>query len=303
MGNKPRYYYNNIPLITYCKEHNYSYKYIMQKINKAKRTPELQHLTIEEITHLAITNNILNRIGRTPKFNLQNSSLRKYCLKNNIEYRDVITIIYKLKKEDNLIYSKEDDLIYFITNILNETHFYMNIPLEEYCAQNDFIYKKIMYKLITQKLNKNSSNVPTTILLHLIINDLLIKKNKEKLSKRYFYNDIPFPIYCRENNLNYSKIANHMNRLNNKPEYQHLSKQQILTYVIKTYYTNNTTGITKQLTSYDIKDTLPKLAGSNSQHEINQKIIELKLKLKHTLENRLTKLNKQEKKYTIKNNN
>lgn len=111
--------------------------------------------------------------------------------------------------------------------------YYENIPLTQYCAENNINYGTIKTKMAYYR--KKNPNLDT---------DVAVKKAIESYGKQesYFVNKIPLTKYCKENNLEYATIVARIKKLKNEGQVTDDIIQEAIekeTKVIKKYYYNN----------------------------------------------------------------
>lgn len=187
-----KYYYLGIPLKEYCENNNLNYKNIISYIGTYKDTDSYKDLSDDELIE-----KIMDQYEPfSPKYMYKGTTLRDYCIKNDISYYSVLTYIKrKIKKGNN---KTIDELIEEGINTLNKygvIYYYNGIPLIDYAKENNLNVHSIRVSILKKK---NKSNRP----LQEIINECV------ETYKKYYIDGITLPTYCKKVGLNYSTVLN-----------------------------------------------------------------------------------------------
>lgn len=111
--------------------------------------------------------------------------------------------------------------------------YYNNIPLTQYCAENNINYGTIKAKISYYK--KKNPNIDTNVAVKKAIKSYGSQEN-------YFVHGIFLTKYCKENNLEYATIVARIKKLKNEGQVTDDIIQEAIekeTKVIKKYYYNN----------------------------------------------------------------
>ena len=176
----------------YCENNNLNYKNIISYIGTYKDTDSYKDLSDDELIE-----KIMDQYEPfSPKYMYKGTTLRDYCIKNDISYYSVLTYIKrKIKKGNN---KTIDELIEEGINTINKygvIYYYNGIPLIDYAKENNLNVHSIRVSILKKK---NKSNRP----LQEIINECV------ETYKKYYIDGITLPTYCKKVGLNYSTVLN-----------------------------------------------------------------------------------------------
>ena len=214
-----KYYYLGIPLKQYCEENNLNYRNIITFINRYKNEDEYKNLNEDELIE-----KIMEKYEPfSPKYMYKGTTLRDYCIKNDISYYSVLTYIKrKIKKGNN---KTIDELIEEGINTINKygvIYYYNGIPLIDYAKENNLNVHSIRVSIFKKK---NKSNRP----LQEIINECV------EAYKKYYIDGITLPTYCKKVGLNYSTV---LKRYITKYSDKDIPASDALKEIIKYYIEN-----------------------------------------------------------------
>ncbi len=164
ISRKSRLFYNGIPLIKYCKDNDINFATIKSSICKKRKDSKYSDYTEQEIVNM-----VINNYHKQIKYVYEGIPLRRYCKDNGINY-DIIMhrILYLMKDYPEL---DNDELINIAMGKTFKNrrykdkeykgkkfkYFYKDIPLKEYCIQNNIDYDIVKHRL--NYLQKNSPNL------------------------------------------------------------------------------------------------------------------------------------------------
>lgn len=242
------YFYQGKPLSQYCKENDINVNTIRTRIWKMKKSKKYKGLSDEEII-----DKVIKAYGTGNKYNYKGMSLRQYCLKNGLEYKSILSRIYKLNESNNELEEKSnkdlnekninesneegnkklsDDEIVALA-IENFEHgnyrfFYEGMPLKKYCE----LHPEINYNTIRGYINAEQEKNPK------LTDEELIKKYIDKEHKgmyKYYYLGIPLIEYCFEACLNYKNIILYISRNKNNEEFKDLNDDEFIAKIMDKY--------------------------------------------------------------------
>lgn len=219
-----KYYYENIPLTTYCKDNDINISTIRTRIWKKKQSKKYQNYTDQEIVNM-----VIEAYGTAVKYMYKGVTLRQYCLKNEINIGTINSRISNLKKQNPSL-SNDELVIIAMEEFDNQNYrfFYEGIPLKEYCE----LHPEINYNTIRTYINREQEKNPS------LTDEELIKQYIDKEHKgiyKYYYLGIPLKQYCEENNLNYRNIISYMCRYKNTDKYKGLTDDEFVAAIIDVY--------------------------------------------------------------------
>lgn len=188
-----KYFYNDIPLSKYCKDHNINVNTIRTRIWKKKKSKKYESYKEQEIVDM-----VIEAYGSAIKYIYKGMSLRQYCLKNNINIKTINARIISLKKSNkNLSNDKLVVLAMEEFDNQNFRFFYKGVPLKDYAEQNDLNVSSIRCAILRMQLRSNKP-------LQEIIDECV--ESYQKFSIKYYYNGIPLLTFCNSIGLNYNTI-------------------------------------------------------------------------------------------------
>lgn len=195
------YFYEGVPLTSYCKSHDINPNSIRTRIWKKKNNPKYSHLSDQEIINM-----VMASVGRGTIYMVGEISLRQYCIENDINFTTISSRINNIKKKnpnltpDQLVKKALDE---FENN--NFTLYYENIPLKEYCR----LHPEIKYNTIRGHILEVRKKSPNASVKDII--DEYRKKEHFGIYT-YYYCGIPLVEYCKEKNISYRAIIARINR-------------------------------------------------------------------------------------------
>lgn len=206
-----KYYYNEIPLVDYCKLHpEYNYSSILVFIRRLKeKNNTLSNKELVE-AYFECEHNIHN------SYVYKKEPLIEYCRKNKLNYNLITSYLRNINDGDLYKDLNNDEKIELAIEESKTSYTYLyfeNMTLYEYCKTHNLAYVSI-YNL-TMKLIKQEG-------LEL---DCAIAKAISSIKRfgiKYFYRDMPLIEYCKYYSINY-----------------HLVKDKVLALIKNGYSTND----------------------------------------------------------------
>ncbi len=225
---KSKYFYNGIPLFTYCKDNNINYKSILTRISKLKKDDKYINYPESEIV-----GKVIEAYGTNTKYFYKGMSLRQYCLNNNIVFGSVENRINRLRA----YYPKltDNELVVLALEVYTNGHyklFYKDEPLIEYCQKNPHLnYDTIRLRIRREK--QIEPNITSTEIDEIIENYI---EEEHKGIYTYYYLGIPLKQYCEENNMNYNSVMAFIYRYKNKYKDSNLSNNELVQRAMAIYH-------------------------------------------------------------------
>ena len=168
--------YKGLSLKAFCANKGIPYSTIYQKIEELKL--DYPNLSSDELVNKALKT-YYNPSYNINRFFYLGTSLKIFCLKNNISYEDTLNYLYSfLDKEENYAYVNE--LVAYSV----ERNFLINgITLKDYCLTNNLSYEEI-HKLLEHEQKIHYDTKFRTILDNVIyrINELKFKISKNNVN-------------------------------------------------------------------------------------------------------------------------
>ena len=200
-----KYYYQGVPLQTYCLNNNINFNPLVQKVKRVKSTNNL--LTDEEAIEIALDDKKYIQLNPNIRLVYHGVSFRKYCIDNNIDYTTSIYRIKSLENDNNDLTSEQimdiavDDEKYKAYQNRFK-YFYKNQRLFQYCEENGINYNTIMGRI--RSLNKKY-NLTDQEMVEIALNDEIYFKYyySNEGNTRYTCGDMSLSQYCRKNGINY----------------------------------------------------------------------------------------------------
>ena len=218
-----KYYYNGIPLSTYCKDNGINPDTVRTRIWKKKHNKKYENYTDQEIVDMVIKTS-----GTGIKYMYKGKTLRQYCLENDMSISTITQRIANLKKE-NPDLSNDELVVLAIEGFENKNYkyFYKGVPLKEYCEKHPEINYKNLRGYILEKRTKQPD-----LSIEEIIEQYI---NSERDNIKYYYKGTTLRQYCEENDINYSVIISNMKRNRNAEGYKDLSQEEFIERIIDQY--------------------------------------------------------------------
>ena len=197
-GSNIKYTYKGIPLRKYCIDNNLNYPTIRERI---KRLQENNNLSNEE----AVIKAIEEFNNSNYKYFYKGIPLKDYCIKNNINYDSIRSFINNRKNCD----ISDEELI---EQYLNKKHtgiykyYYKEIPLKQYCEDNNISYKAIIAFIKRNKDKDEYKNLDNDSFINLIMD------NYHASQIKYTYKNQSLYTYCSNNNISYYSIVSFVKR-------------------------------------------------------------------------------------------
>lgn len=189
-----KYYYLGIPLKQYCQENNLNYSNITNYLRTVIETDAYQGLTDDEIVEKVMD----EYQPFEPKYNYKGLTLREYCLQNNFSYYSVISFVKRGLRKDST--KSIDELIDEGIKTINRygiIYYYQGIPLVEYAKEHNLNASSIRGAILRYRLKNDKP-------LQEIVNHCV--ESYQKLSIKFFYNNIPLYQYCKKIGLSYDTV-------------------------------------------------------------------------------------------------
>ena len=189
-----RYYYEGMPLKKYCEENDLDYSRIASFFRYHRNEPEYINLSDDEYARIMLS----KYQPFSPKYLYNGTTLRNYCINNELSYFSVVSFVKrKLEKGSN---KSIDELIDEGIRTINRygiIYYYDNIPLIDYCKQNNLNASSIRCEIIRKCLKDDRP-------LQEIVNQCV--ESYQKFSIKYYYNGVPLFKYCKSIGLNYNTV-------------------------------------------------------------------------------------------------
>ncbi len=219
-----KYFYKGIPLSKYCKDKGININTIRTRIWKKKHDKKFENYTEQEIIDM-----VIETCGTSVKYMYKGMTLRKYCLKNGISEKAILSRINKLRSTDNNL-SNDELVTLAIEEFVNKNYkyFYEGVTLKEYCESHSDITYGTVLAYINREKKKNKD-----ISIEEIIKQYIEKEHKGIY--KYYYLGIPLKKYCEENNLNYKSIITYMSKHRNTSQFKDLSDDEFASKIINSY--------------------------------------------------------------------
>lgn len=189
-----KYYYLGIPLKQYCMENNLNYSSITNYLRTVIETAAYQGLTDDEIVEKVMD----EYQPFEPKYKYKELTLREYCLQNNFSYYSVISFVKRGLRKDST--KNIDELIDEGIKTINRygiIYYYQGIPLVEYAKEHNLNVSSIRGAILRNRLKSDKP-------LQEIVNHCV--ESYQKLSIKFFYNNIPLYQYCKKIGLSYNTV-------------------------------------------------------------------------------------------------
>ena len=249
-----KYAYNGLPLSEYCKQNSLNYSAIISLIVKVKKAnPKLSN---NEIVRLIIEDDVI-------KCFYEGLSFKKYCEQNSLNYGNVISRVYRLKKAQPNLSEVEAIKLAIENNFDTTKYFYKGVTLSEYCEQNSLNYGTIRSRIL--KLKKKHQELAIDELIKIAL------ENCNNSSIKYMYEGVTLSEYCEQHSLNYGTVTSRIYRL--KKAQPNLSEVEAIKLAIENNY---------DATKYFYEGvTLSEYCKQNSLNYETIKSRILKLKKKH----------------------
>lgn len=176
-----KYYYNDIPLTEYCRLNNLNAKTIRRRIRKLKE--EYLEKSSNEIIELAINFNK----NKNNKYYYQGKTLDEYCKQNEINYKNILVRIKRIKEKNSDLTTEEIlELVLNPNNMLIKYN-YKGMTLHNYCIENNINYNTI-YSIIWRKMRNNLAvNIDEIMDSY---NDNINKKKTISILQKTLYSNI-----------------------------------------------------------------------------------------------------------------
>ena len=218
-----KYYYNGIPLSTYCKDNGINTDTVRTRIWKKKHNKKYADYTDQEIVDMVIETS-----GTGIKYMYKGTTLRKYCLENGLSPSTIAQRVINLKKENPEL-SNDELVVLAIEEFENKNYkyFYKGMPLKEYCKSHPEINYNNIRGYILEK-RKKQPNLSIDEIIEQYING-------EKDNIKYYYQGTTLRQYCEENDINYNVILGNMKRNRNAEGYKDLSDEEFIERIINQY--------------------------------------------------------------------
>lgn len=195
------YYYNNMPLVDYCRLHpEHLYSSVLTYIKRQKEK-------YPKKSNQEIVNSYFEKDHKAhAKYYVENDTLKSYCEKNDINYENVISYMCKIRKANPKL-SGEAILKKAIEKVESsadkKTLMYQGIYLTEYCRQHDLLFTSIYTKIYNLIDRENLS-----------LEDATEKATKtfNKFGIKYYVGDMPLIEYCSYYGYNYSLLKSRISR-------------------------------------------------------------------------------------------
>jgi len=242
-GTKKEYhvhYYEGKLLRNYCKENNLCYRTIIRRMNKLKKQEKYESYSENELIELSLKQKKAKNAG-CQRYYYNKTTLKNYCLENNISYDCIIHRINNLRKREEYIDFTNEELVKLaienyqkkkITKTkVNYKYYYKGMPLVMWCEKNGFKYNTVAVRIICLKKKEKYKNSSDEELIEQALNIKSTKKNF-----KYIYNNIPLKEYCMSNNITYSKVLRRINELKHSENYKALSLDNIVKLAIEGNY-------------------------------------------------------------------
>ena len=207
-----KYYYEGMPLCKYCYINNVDYYNTIRRMKKILSTKK--DLTQEEAIRIALDDALFFNVNGKFKYFYNGIPLRKYCIKNNIDYKSIINRIRRLNRiydnlstEEILQLVMNNDLYNKTKNLyLDNVYHYGNMTLRKYCFDNNINYSKIMGRI--GRLNELKLNFSKNQLVSIALEDNEYYKYIEarRVNKYKTYKGMTLKNYCKINNIDFVKV-------------------------------------------------------------------------------------------------
>lgn len=192
--NNCRYYYLGIPLKRYCRINNLGYSTIVKEINRYQTSSEFRNLSDNELVEMVVSEYQPSSL----KYFYKGTTLRQYCIQNNISYYSVVSYIKRKQAKGSP--KSIDELIDEGIKTINRygiIYYYKGIPLKDYAKANNLNSASIRCAIIRKKLKSTKP-------LQEIIDECV--QTYQKFSIKYFYNGMPLSEFCNNIGLNYNTV-------------------------------------------------------------------------------------------------
>ena len=218
-----KYYYNGIPLSTYCKDNGINTDTVRTRIWKKKHNKKYADYTDQEIVDMVIETS-----GTGIKYMYKGTTLRKYCLENGLSPSTITQRVINLKKENPKL-SNDELVVLAIEEFENKNYkyFYKGMQLKEYCKSHPEINYNTIRGYILERRTKDPNLSIDEIIEQYI--------NGEKDNIKYYYQGTTLRQYCEENDINYNVILGNMKRNRNAEGYKDLSDEEFIERIINQY--------------------------------------------------------------------
>ena len=193
-----KFWYKDISLAEYCRRNGKSYDCMISRVENIKMLfPDIDDT---EATRIAIE----DYSDKGIKYFYDGIPLVEYCKIHPEFIYNSISLYIRRKKE------KYPDLdiqsiinYYFETEHAKHTyHFIDNVPLMEYCDENNIFYSSILSSLSKMRKDDKYKNLSENERLDIAINNY---------KRPYlFYKEQTLASYCRENNYSYNSVYNYI---------------------------------------------------------------------------------------------
>ena len=219
-----KYFYKGKPLSEYCKEKNININTIRTRIWKKKNNKKFENYSEQDIIDM-----VIETYGTAIKYMYNGMSLRKYCLKNGINEKVILSRISKLKSNNNTL-SNDELVTLAMDDFVNKNYkyFYEGVTLKEYCENHPDIKYSSILTYINREKGKNKD-----ISIEEIIKQYINKEHKGIY--KYYYLGIPLKKYCEENNLSYKNIITYMSKQKNASQFKGLNDDEFVSAIINSY--------------------------------------------------------------------
>ena len=195
------YYYNNMPLVDYCRLNSkYNYSSILTYIKREKK--KFPKKSNQEIVNSYFEKN--HKIHT--KHYVRNETLKEYCEKKGLNYIKVISYISKIRNDNPELSAKEilNKAIEKVESLVDRKPLmYQGIYLTEYCRQHDLLFSSI-YQKIYNLIDRENLNLEDAIEKAI--------KTFNKFGIKYYVGDMSLVEYCSYYSYNYSLLKNRISR-------------------------------------------------------------------------------------------
>jgi len=198
-GQNTKYYYGDVTLSQYCKDNDLNYYTIQSRIEGLIVKYPNEH--IDRIVKMAVDEYAFRGV----KYFYEGIPLVEYCeLNPNLNYSSITTYIRRKKKkypqktDDEIIkeYMKEE-------HIAPNRYFIEEIPLIQYCIENDINYSTVLSNLCKVRKQEEYKDLTDDERLSIII-------EKYRPGLIYTYKGMTLKKYCMENDYSYNTVYNYV---------------------------------------------------------------------------------------------